>query len=100
MTDEEVLAAHKNDLGRVLDLVVLLQITGSAEKATIAANKVKVAGHVVGMGQRKPIRAQKRHKTLSEMRAFVGFCNYYSICVRMYAEMAALMTALLKRLRR
>ena len=55
------------------------------------------------MGQRKPIAGKisvvenlERPKTVSEMRALLGFCNYYSGYVRMYAEMAAPMTALLK----
>ena len=55
MTDEEVLAAHEADLRRVLELLLSLQLTGSADKATITVNEVEFAGHVVGMGQRKPI---------------------------------------------
>ena len=55
MTDEEVLAAHEGDLRRVLGLLVSLQPTRSTDKATIAVNEVKFAGHVVGMGQREPI---------------------------------------------
>ena len=51
MTDEEVLAAHEADVRRVLDLLVSLQLTGSANKATIAVNEVEFAGHVGGMGQ-------------------------------------------------
>ena len=103
MTDEEVLAAHEADLRRVLNLLVSLQLTGSADKATIAVNEVQFAGHVVGMGQRKPIPGKiaavenwERPKTVSEMHAFLGFCNYYSGYVRMYAEMAARITALLR----
>ena len=95
MTDEEVLAAHEADLRRVLDLLVSLQLTGSADKATIAVNEVEFAGHVVGMGQCKPIPGKiaavenwDRPKTVSEMRAFLGYCNYYCGYVRMYAEMA------------
>ena len=103
MTDEEVLAAHEADLRRVLDLLVSLQLTGSADKATIAVKEMGFAAHVVGMGQCKPIPGKiaavensERPKTVSVMRTFLGFCNYYSGYVRMYAEMAALMTALLK----
>ena len=86
-----------------MDLLVSLQLTGTADKATIAVNEVELAAHVVGMGQRKPIPGKiatvenwGRPKTVSEMQAFLGFCNYYSGYVRMYAEMAAPMTALLK----
>ena len=103
MTDEEVLAAHEADLRTVLDLLVSLQLTESADKATIAVNEEKCAGHVVGMGQRKPISGKivavenwERPKTVLQMQAFLGFCNYYSGYVCMYAEMTALMTALQK----
>ena len=34
--------------------------------------------------------------TVSEMRVFLGFCNYYSGYVRIYAEMAASMKPLLR----
>ena len=61
------------------------------------------AGHVVGNGQRKPIPGKvaaiehwEKPKTVSELRAYLGFCNYYSGCIKMYAEYAAPMTTMLK----
>ena len=45
MTDEELLAAREANLRRVLDLLVSLQLTGSADNATIAVNKVEFARH-------------------------------------------------------
>ena len=101
--NEEALAAHEAVLRRVLDLLASLQLTRSAGKATIAVNEVEFAGHVVGMGHRKPIPGKiaadenwECPKTFSEMQTFLGFCNYYSGYVRMYAKMAAPITALLK----
>ena len=92
MTDEEVLAAHKTDERVVLDLLVSLQLTESADKATIAVHEVEFAGHVLDVRQDKPIPGKiaavenwERPKTVSEMRAFLGFCNYYSgyaLCVQ------------------
>ena len=83
MTNEEVLAAHEADLRRVLDFLVSLQLTRSADEATIAVNEVEFAGHVVAMGERKPIPSKiaavqnwERPKTVSKMRAFLGFCIY------------------------
>ena len=35
-------------------------------------------------------------KTVSELRAYLGFCNYYSGYIKMYAEYAAPMTTMLK----
>ena len=33
---------------------------------------------------------------VSELRAYLGFCNYYSAFITMYAEYAAQMKAMLK----
>ena len=100
---EELLEAHERDVTRVLDLLVRHKLTGSSDKATIAVSEVVFAGHVVGNGQRKPIPAKvaaiehwEKRKTVSELRAYLGFCNYYSGYIKMYAEYAAPMTTMLK----
>ena len=38
----------------------------------------------------------EKPKTVSELRAYLGFCNYYSGYIKMYAEYAAPMTTMLK----
>ena len=87
----------------MLDLLVRHKLTGSSDKATIAVKEVVFAGHVVGNGQRKPIPGKvaaiehwEKPKTPSELRAYLGFCNYYSGYIKMYAEYAAPMTTMLK----
>ena len=103
MSYEELLEAHERDVTRVLDLLVRHKLTGSSDKATIAVSEVVFAGHVVGNGQRKPIPGKvaaiehwEKPKTVSELRAYLGFCNYYSGYIKMYAEYAAPMTTMLK----
>ena len=103
MSYEELLEAHERDVTRVLDLLVRHKLTGSSDKATIAVSEVVFAGHVVGNGQRKPIPGKvaaiehwEKPKTVSELRAYLGFCNYYSGYIKMYAEYAAHMTTMLK----
>ena len=61
------------------------------------------AGHVSGDGHWKPIPGKvvafehwEKPKRVSELRAYLRFCNYYSGCIKMYAEYAAPMTAMLK----
>ena len=100
---EELLEAHERDVTRVLDLLVRHKLTGSSDKATIAVSEVVFAGHVVGNGQRKPIPGKvaaiehwEKPKTVSELRAYLGFCNYYSGYIKMYAQYAAPMTTMLK----
>ena len=103
MSYEELLEAHERDVTRVLDLLVRHKLTGSSDKATIAVSEVVFAGHVVGNGQRKPIPGKvaaiehwEKPKTVSELRAYLGFCNYCSGYIKMYAEYAAPMTTMLK----
>ena len=95
MTNEQVLADDEADIKIILDLLLSVQRTESADKATISVNEVEFAGHVVGMGQRRPIPGKdavaeqwERAKTVSEMHAFLGFCNYFFGFVRLYVEMA------------
>ena len=103
MSYEEPLEAHERDVTRVLDLLVRHKLTGSSDKATIAVSEVVFAGHVVGNGQRKPIPGKvaaiehwEKPKTVSELRAYLGFRNYYWGYIKMYAEYAAPMTTMLK----
>ena len=100
---DELLEEHERDVTRVLDLLVRHKLTGSNDKATIAVSEVVFAGHVAGNGQRKPIPGKvaaiehwEKPKTVSELRAYLGFCNYYSGYIKMYAEYAAPMTAMLR----
>ena len=103
MSYEELLEAHERDITRVLDLLVRHKLTGSSDKATIAVSEVVFAGHLVRNEQRKPISGKvaaiehwEKPKTVSEVRACLGFCNYYSGYIKMYAEYAAPMTTMLK----
>ena len=103
MSYEELLEAHERDVTRVLDLLVRHKLTGSSAKATIAVSEVVSTGHVVGNGRRKPIPGIvaaiehcEKPKTVSELRAYLGVCNYYSGYIKIYAEYAAPMTTMLK----
>ena len=103
MSYDELLEAHEREVTRLLDLLVRHKLRGSSDKATIPVSEVVFAGHVVGNGQRKSIPglvAAIEHlgkpKMVSELRAYLGFYNYYSGYIKMYAEYAAPMTNMLK----
>ena len=103
MSYDELLEAHETDVTRVRDLLVRQKLTGSSDKAPTAVSEAVFAGHVVGNGQLKPIPEKvaaiehwEKPKTVSELRAYLAFCNYYSGYIKMYAEYAAPMTAMLK----
>ena len=94
---DELLEAHERDVTRVPDLLVRHKLMGSSHKATITVSQVVFAGHVVGSGERKPIPGRvaaiehwEKLKTVSQLRAYLGFCNYYSGYIKMYAEYAAI----------
>ena len=98
MSNDELLEAHESDVTRVLDLLVGHKPAGSSDKATIAVSEVVFAGHVFGNGQRKPIPETvaaiehwEKPKMVSKLRAYLGFCNYYSRYIKMYAEYAAML---------
>ena len=64
-------------------------------KASLFVKEVEFAGHVVGHGQRRPMPRKlaslhhcEKPQTISELRSFMGFCNYYLGYVRMYAEIS------------
>ena len=64
-------------------------------KASLFVKEVEFAGHVVGHGQRHPMPGKlaslhhwEKPQTISELRSFMGFCNYYSGYVPMYAELS------------
>ena len=103
MSYHELLGARERDLTRVLDLLIRHKLTGSSDIATIAVREVVCAGHVVCGGQGKTIPVKvvaiehwDKPRTVSELRAYLGFCNYYSGYINIYAEYAAPMTAMLK----
>ena len=71
-------------------------------KALLFTTEVEFAGQVVGHAIRRPIPGKlaslahwERPKNIIEMRASLGFCNYYSAHVHMYTAHAALLTKLL-----
>ena len=95
MTEDELIEAHEKDLRRVLSELDKHNMVCKPSKDSIFVKEVEFAGHVVGHGQRRPMRWKlaslhhwERPQTISELRSFMGFCNYYSGYFRMYAELS------------
>ena len=94
MTEDELIEAHEKDLRRVLSKLDKHNMVCNPTKASLFVREVEFAGHVVGHGQRRPMPGKlaslhywEKPQTISELRSFMGFCNYYSGYVRMYAEL-------------
>ena len=95
MTEEELIEAHEKDLCRVLSELDKHNMVCKPTKALLFVKEVEFAGHLVGHGQRRPMPGKlaslhhwEKPQTISELRSFMGFCNYYSGYVRMYAELS------------
>ena len=95
MTEDELIDAHEKDLRRVLSELDKHNMVCKPTKASLFVKEVEFTGHVVGHGQRRPMPGKlaslhhwEKPQTISELRSFMGFCNYYSGYVRMYAELS------------
>ena len=85
MTEDALIEAHEKDLRKVLSELDKHNMVCKPTKASLFVKEVEFAGHVVGHRQRRPMPGKlaslhhwKRPKTISELRSFMGFCNYYS----------------------
>ena len=94
MTEDELIEAREKDLRRVLSELDKHNMVCKPTKASLFVREVEFGGHVFGHGQRHPMPGKlaslhhwEKPQTISELRSFIGFCNYYSGYVRMYAEL-------------
>ena len=95
MTEDELIKAHEKDLRRVLSELDKHNMVCKPTKPSLLVKQVEFAGHVVGHGQCSPMPGKlaslhhwEKPHTISKLRSFMGFCNYYSGYVRMYAELS------------
>ena len=85
MSEDELIKAPEKDMITVLNVLDRHQIVLKPTKASLFVKEVEFAGHVVRHGQRRPTPGKlatvthwEGPKTISELRSFIGFCNYYS----------------------
>ena len=100
---EDLFAAHNRDLRRVLQLLKDEQLIADVGKCRFFVPEVEFCGHILRNGTRKPVPGKlsaierwEVPKTISELRAFLGFTNYYSSYVEGYASVVACLQDKLK----
>ena len=100
---EDLLAAHDKDLRRTLQCLADDKLAADIGKCKFFVPKVKFCGHILNGGRRVPdpnklsaIEKWEVPKTVSQLRAFLGFINYYSIYIPHYAQSAARLMEKLK----
>ena len=93
---QDLLETHYNDVRRVLNLLRQEKFVCDQKKCKFFVEEVEFCGHILGKGQRRPapgkLRAIEKWElpsTISALRAFLGFTNYYSSYINGYAEMAS-----------
>ena len=93
--DEEVLY-HYHQVKRVLDVLKANKLVLDPKKCDFFMRRVEFCGHVMENGTRRPapgklmaVEKWPPPNTVTKMRAFLGFANYYSSYVRNFADMAA-----------
>jgi hypothetical protein len=82
---EDLFEAHDRDLRRVLNLLAQEQWVADIAKCKIFVPEVEFCGHILRNETRSPapgklcaIENWERPKNISELRAFLGFTNYYN----------------------
>ena len=93
---EDLLLAHERDVRKVLDLLKEKRLVADIGKCKFFVPEVEFCGHILGGGARRPapgkllaIQKWEVPDTITKLRAFLGFTNYYSRYIREYAKLVA-----------
>ena len=81
---------------RVLALLAKESLIADISKCKFFLREVEFCGHILGKGARRPapgkLMANEKWeppRTISELRAFLGFTNYYNTYIKEYSKIAA-----------
>ena len=94
-TEEELLINHEKDLRKVLETLKEAKLVADPKKTHLFVREVEFCGHILREGQRfpspgklMPIQKWQLPQTLTQLRGFLGLCNYYEEYVEGYAQLA------------
>ena len=103
LTEAELVALHEKQLNQVLDILNANQLICGPKKGKLFLKSVEFCGSLLENGTRRPspgklvaIQKWKRPETITELRGFLGCCNFYHTFVPNYVKFAAPLTELLK----
>jgi hypothetical protein len=95
-TYEEAVAKHKEDLMVVLGRLRENKLVCDLSKAQLFVDYVEFCGHLVGQGTRRPstrklecVARWRRPETVTDLRSFIGFANWYHDYIPHFASHAA-----------
>ena len=93
---EDLFEAHDRDLRRVLQLLREEKLVADIGKCKFFVPEVEFCGHILRNGSRRPapgklsaIENWEVPRSITELRAFLGFANYYSSYIEGYSGIVA-----------
>ena len=95
-TPEMLVENHSNHVKAVLERFRELNLVCDLSKAHLFEEEVELCGHVLGHGCRRPapgklraLEKWQRPSTVIQLRALLGFVNWYSEYIDVFASVAA-----------
>ena len=100
---KDLILKHHREVRLVMEQLLKHRLVASFNKAQLFRAVVEFCGHMLSWGVRKPapgkllaVERWVRPTTITALRGFLGFANYYSSYVRGYAGIVAPLQDLLK----
>ena len=100
---EDGIEKHEKDLRRVLDTLKADKLICDRKKCKLFVKEVEWCGHILGGGTRRPapgklmaIEKWEVPRTITELRKFLGFTNYYNSYIQGYSEVVGCLQDKLK----
>ncbi len=93
---EDVVEKHNFHIREVLKALKQEVLIADPDKCRFFLKEVEFCGHILGGGRRRPapgrllaLQKWERPTTITALRSFLGFTNYYAICLEGYAHIVA-----------
>ena len=100
---DECLKLHEEQVRKVLEVLRQEKLVCGPKKGKMFLQSVEFCGSVLEDGTRRPapgkmaaLQLWERPKTITQLRAFLGCCNYYHGFLPLYAKFSGPLTELLK----
>ena len=100
---DECLKLHEEQVRKVLEVLGQEKLVCGPKKGKMFLQSVEFCGSVLEDGTRRPapgkmaaLQLWERPKTITQLRAFLGCCNYYHEFLLLYAKFSGPLTELLK----
>ena len=94
---------HNKHIRAVLEVLKEHKLVANPDKCVFFAKEVEFCGHIIGGGKRRPapgrlmaLQKWERPTTITALRSFLGFVNYYASYLDGFAALVAKLQEKLK----